>query len=120
MVPKTWGFERGGRPVIYQTEEEYHNLPESLRWRHVRFDPLNGIDFTWEREWRIRIDELVLDISVAVVIVPDSDWEQRIRRDHEYDQALKVAQYALFMDEQVAHMYCENFPWTLKQSGRVG
>src|SRR5262245_35390730 len=55
MVPKTWLFERGGRPVIYQPDEEFDDLPESHRWRHVRFEPLNGVDFTWEREWRIQI-----------------------------------------------------------------
>ena len=114
MVPKTWVFERGGRPVIYQTEEEYHALPDSLRWRHVRYDPLNGIDFTWEREWRIQIDELLLDTSLTEVIVPNSDWERRLQQDHD-DQAFMVAQYSLFMDEQIAQMYRESFPWTLKQ-----
>lgn len=62
-------FSKGGRPVIYQPDAEYDDLPESLRWRHVRYEPPD-IDFTWEREWRIRTDKLVITPEDALVIVP--------------------------------------------------
>jgi hypothetical protein len=35
IVKKDWLYEKGGRPVIYQTENEYHILPEEMRYRHV-------------------------------------------------------------------------------------
>jgi hypothetical protein len=60
MFNKSWVFSQGGRPVIYQPEEEYQLLPEALKWRHVRFEPLSSIpiDFSWEREWRVHCEEL--------------------------------------------------------------
>lgn len=71
-VPKDWLFARGGRPVIYQAEEEYHLLPEEMKYRHVRYEPEN-VDFTWEREWRIKTDQLVLDSQAALFILPKAD-----------------------------------------------
>lgn len=55
MFDKTWVYARGGRPVIYQPESDFNALPEDMRWRHVRYEPIadNPIDFSWEREWRI-------------------------------------------------------------------
>jgi hypothetical protein len=51
MVPKEWLFAQGGRPVIYQPDDEFTLLPESHRWRHVTFNlGDNPVDFTWERE----------------------------------------------------------------------
>lgn len=51
IVSKKWLFERGGRPVIYQSDAEFQALPAEMRWRHVRYEP-NGCpptDFSWER-----------------------------------------------------------------------
>lgn len=52
MVPKQWLYAQGGRPVIYQSDAEFYDLPEAIRWRHVRYEPTSAppIDFTWERE----------------------------------------------------------------------
>jgi hypothetical protein len=71
-VPKKWLFERGGRPVIYQPVNEYAALPAEMQYRHVSYDPVSGIDFTWEREWRIRTDSLVLEPRHTLVVVPDA------------------------------------------------
>ena len=62
QVPKAWLFERGGRPVIYETNAEYDVLPDEIKWRHVRYEPSADppFDFSWEREWRIQVDELPL------------------------------------------------------------
>ena len=38
-VSKKWLYQEGGRPVIYQSDQEYDALPESHRWRHVRYEP---------------------------------------------------------------------------------
>lgn len=72
-VSKKYVFKNGGRPVIYQTDSEYYDLPEDMRWRHVRYEPTSEppIDFTWEREWRIRANEFSLDPNEFQIIVPD-------------------------------------------------
>jgi hypothetical protein len=82
MVDKTWLFERGGRPVIYQPEAEFNLLHESQRYRHVRYEPPN-IDFTWEREWRMWADELSLDPQDVTLVVPTRAWARYFLRQHE-------------------------------------
>lgn len=116
LVSKKWLFELGGRPAIYQTEEEYHLLPSSHKWRHVRYDIRDGrdeIDFAWEREWRIRSDALEIGPSVASLVVPSSEWAEQLIRDHEDEVDYRVRQYSLIMDEEVAEMYREPFKWNL-------
>ena len=71
-VSKKWLYERGGRPVVYDHQQAYKQLPKRLRYRFVPYNPLQKIDTTWEREWRICIDELVLDPLKTLVIVPDA------------------------------------------------
>ena len=73
-------FDRGGRPVIYQPESEYQLLPESLKWRHVRFECNNTrpIDFTWEREWRLPDEELPFTPEEVQVIVPTQEYVDRL------------------------------------------
>lgn len=73
MVDKRWLFQRGGRPVIYGPEDDYNALPEDMKYRHVRFhlDEPGDVDFTWEREWRLRTDALTLDPAKVTVILPD-------------------------------------------------
>jgi hypothetical protein len=79
MVSKQWLFSKGGRPVIYQSEEEFSHLPESLQFRHVRYEP-GSVDYTFEREWRVRTDSLKLDPSETTVVVPTRGWEQRLQQ----------------------------------------
>jgi hypothetical protein len=81
MVDKAWLFAQGGRPVIYQPEAEYPLLHESQRYRHVRYEPPDT-DFTWEREWRVRVDELPLDPDAVTLVVPTRVWERWFQRDH--------------------------------------
>ena len=116
MVSKEWLFVQGGRPVIYQTDDEFNYLPESHRWRHVRYEPMHDppIDFTWEREWRICCSELPFDSDVASIIVPDEGWAGRLIRKHEKEQDFRVMQYKLiFTDEMLAHMFYEPFRWKI-------
>jgi hypothetical protein len=82
MVDKTWLFAQGGRPVIYQPEAEFEVLPESHRYRHVRYEPPR-VAFTWEREWRVRVDELPLDPAAVTLVVPTRAWERWFQRRHE-------------------------------------
>jgi hypothetical protein len=83
MVTKSWLFFRGGRPVIYQPDAEYDLLHESQKYRHVRYDgPNTASDHTWEREWRLRIDELPLDLDKATAVVPTRAWEEWFQEKH--------------------------------------
>lgn len=85
-VRKEWLFSKGGRLVIYQPESEFELLPEELRNRHVRYEPTREIDYTWEREWRIQIDELELDPKETLLIVPDVNTAFELTYTHvEYE-----------------------------------
>jgi hypothetical protein len=113
MFQKAWVFEKGGRPVVYQTDEEYAALPESLRWRHVRYEPNTSppTDFTWEREWRIPCKELPFDPPEAKVIVPDSFWRSQLIREHERYQDDWAYRHSQVLDEDTLEQYREPFPW---------
>jgi hypothetical protein len=120
LFDKTWVFAQGGRPVIYQPEAEYDLLPEALRWRHMRYE-IGGaerVDFTWEREWRLHVDELHFDPSNAVVIVPNAEWEQRLRVAFDDQQNWQVAAYTQILDETIAEAYREDFPWRVARLGK--
>jgi hypothetical protein len=115
VFDKKWVFDNGGRPVIYQPNSEFNDLPETHRWRHVRYEPTaeEPIDFSWEREWRIHTDELIFDPSVAALVVPDQDWANILIGEHEAEQDYKVMQYSLMMDECMAMQYRETFEWLI-------
>jgi len=82
VVSKTWLFNQGGRPVIYQANEDYVQLPDSLKYRHVRYEPHRGIDHTWEREWRIQTDRLSLCPDETTFVVPTRRWENEFHQQH--------------------------------------
>ena len=82
MVSKEWLFLKGGRPVIYQPDEEYEFLHESQKFRHVRYEPNNDVDFTWEREWRILTSNLEIDPNCTTVVVPNRSWEEWFQNRH--------------------------------------
>lgn len=81
MVDKRWLYAQGGRPVIYQSKDEFEELPETHRYRHVTYDPFKPVDFTWEREWRLRTDKLVLEPGAVTLVVPTRRWEERLREE---------------------------------------
>jgi hypothetical protein len=96
MVPKTWLFDLGGCPAIYQPEADFELLPESLRYRHVRFDhPGAPNDFSFEREWRIETKTLTLDPGVCTLVVPDREWDYKLREEH-YERDMIKARYLGF------------------------
>jgi hypothetical protein len=72
-VNKNWFFAQGGRPVIYDHPSTFEAFAEDHKYRFVPYDPGEGIDFTFEREWRIKTDSLKLNPKNALVIVPTAD-----------------------------------------------
>lgn len=105
MVSKSWLYSQGGRPVIYQAKEEYEQLPESHRHRHVTYDPIKGVDFSWEREWRILSESLPLQVNETTLIVPTRKWADRLRSDFEGND-LKMSMMIGFKGMRISA-----FPW---------
>jgi hypothetical protein len=112
LVLKQWLFEKGGRPVIYQTDDEFASLSEYHRWRHMRYEP-PSIDFTWEREWRICGNYLEFDIGNASIIVPDDEWAKRLFDEHVIEQDYRVVDYSMVFESTQAEMYREGFTWNV-------
>lgn len=101
-VSKRWAFSQGGRPVIYQTDDEYEQLPEGHRWRHVRYEPDSDppTDFSWEREWRLQTDELILPPGEARIIVPDESWAEGLEEEHAGDEEYRIQMEAMNYGEE--------------------
>lgn len=72
MFSKAFLYDAGARPVIYGPEDDYNLLPEDLKYRHVRYDPIANfpVDHTWEREWRLKKDLLAFTEADVTLVVP--------------------------------------------------
>jgi len=88
-VKKNYLFDKGGRPVIYQTNNEYDELPIKLKWRHKIYEPSNNIDFTWEREWRVLADTFQLEPYEISIFVPNAGYHQKILNNTQIDSKFK-------------------------------
>jgi len=69
-------YTRGRCSVIYQSDKEYDILHENQKYRHSRYEPDHNIDYTWEGEWRIKVNELPLEPNNTTLIVPTRRWER--------------------------------------------
>ena len=114
-VSKQWAYSEGGRPVIYQPEEEYEQLPESHRWRHVRYelDAEPPIDFSWEREWRIQTDELGLPPGEARIIVPHEDWAEALEGEHFAEEEHRIDMFASVYGEEYRMLSLDPFVYSI-------
>jgi hypothetical protein len=110
MFEKAWIYERGCRPAIYQAEAEFEQLPEQLRWRHVRYEP-PAVDFTWEREWRIQTNELQFDPFCAALIVPDGQWIDRLLNRHAAAQNIRAYEYDSLLGDGFGEWVREPYEW---------
>lgn len=115
MFDKSWIFGQGGRPVIYQPEDEYEILDKKIRWRHVRYEPNaeNPIDFTWEREWRIKCKEVTFTPSDVIIIVPDPTWAKYMQEMHQFQQDIELEFYSTIFSLDIVEEFREEFPWRL-------
>ena len=72
--PKDYIYKRGGRPVIYDDREEAKSyLPKDEWWRIVNYNLTRKdriIDWTHEREWRIKGD-FKFELRHAFVVMPN-------------------------------------------------
>jgi hypothetical protein len=81
LVSKDWLYAKGGRPAIYGPDADYAKLPDDMQYRHVRFELAcsSPVDHTWEREWRIRTNNLLITPSDVTVVVPTRDVVEALR-----------------------------------------
>lgn len=112
MVTKKDVYQRGGRPIIYSESEHYDLLHSTLQWRFMRYEPkfekYKGVDFSWEREWRILGDFDFSDIEYRVVVTSREAGERlKSELDHESisiyqdcaNQAIDYVQYDEWRDD---------------------
>lgn len=78
-------FENEGRPVIYSKKEEYEKEKNNtnINWRFVTYDFDKKIDFTWEREWRLKTDIFNFNENEVRLVFPNKSWINRFIEDHE-------------------------------------
>lgn len=105
-------FENDGRPVIYSKREEYErekNNP-NINWRYVTYDFEQKIDFTWEREWRIKTENFNFNKYDVKLIFPNMKWIKRFRTEHEEE-------YHKSLDDACEECFCvrEAIIWTYNQ-----
>lgn len=58
----------------------------------MRYEPLglSPIDFTWEREWRVRAETLYLPPEEVVILLPSEAWAQELLAEHEFNEGYRV------------------------------
>ena len=92
-LKKEFIFSAGGRHAIYQPDTEFSQLSSSHRFRHVHYDLGRGIDFSWEREWRIETDKLAFMPSDCLIIVKTQEEANELIREHlEFEPEVDVNQ----------------------------
>jgi hypothetical protein len=113
LLPKEHVFSHGGRPVIYQTDGEFEQLPETARWRHVRYEQTAEppIDFTWERGGRVQCDVLPISPAEAVLVLPDPEWLNHFQAAWHADQEIELESYVTILDRLVLEQMKQPFPW---------
>ncbi len=93
MLTKATLFAAGGRPVIYQPESEFEMLHESQQYRHKDYEPGSHPDFSWEREWRVRVDSLPLNPDAVTLVVPNRVWSDYFFQKHAGNLAGSIMVY---------------------------
>ena len=113
LFSKSWIFAMGGRPVIYESDEEYYSLPASHQWRHVLYRPDSEepVDFTWEREWRVQCEYLDFAPETGSIVVPNEEWANHLVQEHEKEQDYRVMQYSIIFDDVIGEAYREQWQW---------
>ena len=97
-----------------QPDADYLLLAEELRYRHVRYE-LNqaraerAVDWTWEREWRIRTDRLAFAPDEVMLVCPTRKWAERLKRAH--TARVRGAVMRRSAAGPAAHFAVEEYPW---------
>lgn len=103
MFRKKFIYSKGGRPVIYQSDNEFNLLREENKHLHVRYEPDKNIDFTWEREWRIKIECIEFLPEDVTLIIPNRQVADSIRNFGYEEQKENIRENGIGA--------FEDFPW---------
>ena len=84
VVTKKYAYEQGCRPVLYLSDDEMVRLriPESEKWRVVRFEHTKTRKISWihEREWRCQGTFSLPKKPVAVLVQTTRDAAKLAKR----------------------------------------
>ncbi len=84
LFNKQFAYKKGARPVIYEkTDIAKAFLPSSEHWRIVNFNLENDssiIDWTHEREWRIKGDFEFELSDVTIIVIKQSHIKKLISK----------------------------------------
>ena len=88
IFKKEWIYKKGGLPVIYQPLKDYDLLHKDKKHLHMTFDISTDkkVDFTWEREWRIKTDRLDFEPKDVTIILPDRHVLNAVRTAFKSDE----------------------------------
>lgn len=116
MFDKASAFQAGARPVIYQSDSELELLDTSIRWRHMRLELGKGIptDFLWEREWRLRQDNLPIHPDFTHLVFPNPEAHLNFVNEYHREHQLNVIGWLQSGNPSAAAQYQAYwlpFPW---------
>ena len=113
LLGKDYLFALGGRPVIYQPDSDYDQLPDLQRYRHMRYDPLADppVDFSWQREWRLRADTLPLEPERCCIVVASEADRAALLHEHEEQEEERLEALVSAPGASLADQFAESFPW---------
>lgn len=101
---KAWVFTKGGLPVIYQPAALRNKLPRDMQWRHCDFDLAKGLDFSWQREWRVPGAQLTFTKSDDPTFVVPT-WQEAGEHflEYLYVDPVRDEEYAEFSWPVISH-----------------
>ena len=101
MFSKDYLYKIGARPVIYQSHEEYDLLNDEIKYKHVKFDLSNSkkMDWSWEREWRLKTDKLIITPEDVTLIVPNRQFIEDLK-DKNYETNIAYSIIELWAAER--------------------
>lgn len=94
-------FKNGGRPVIYLPDDESAWIPLPEKWRLVRYEP-GIVDFTFEREWRLKGDLNIRETSGFYLIVKSEAEKIELRN---LLNQINMNYAGIFVFDHVLHMF---------------
>ena len=111
--PYIWGM--GGRPVVYQSSNEFDYLDDSMKWKHCTFNPQehSWVDWTWQREWRIKTRKLNITPDFVRLLVPDN-FKGVLQSEHEQQDDWHTYQVSELLGlpyEYVRWAYSSPYPY---------
>lgn len=100
-------YNKGCRPVIYGTKEDFETFPEQLQWRCEEYMP-DAKDYSWLREWRIKSESY--DIPKECIVITKTENEQSLLMkdtgdDFDFDGDIEDGEYHGYVTGSFQRIY---------------